>query len=59
LHTYKQQCIRQAKAKDFKNALWWAERGLAIYGSNAAREDAVNDLEKRADTYREKLSREG
>lgn len=56
LHTYKQMCIRLAKAQDFERALWWAERGLALYGENAARRDAVEDLQKRADTYRAKLT---
>lgn len=55
LHTYKQMCIRLAKAKDFETALWWAERGLALYGERAAREDAVADLQKRADAYRVRL----
>jgi hypothetical protein len=27
LETYKQMAIRQWKAKNFKQALWWAERG--------------------------------
>jgi hypothetical protein len=58
LHTYKQMCIRQAKAKDYEQALWWAERGLAVYGENAARPDAVDDLRKRAESYRAKLRRE-
>ncbi len=57
LHTYKQMCIRLAKAKEFEHALWWAERGLAIYGENAGRPDAVEDLHKRAETYRAKLAR--
>lgn len=55
LHTYKQMCIRLARAKDFEGALWWADRGLALYGERAAREDAVADLRKRADSYRARL----
>lgn len=57
LHTYKQACIRLAKAKEFEQALWWAERGLAVYGENAGRPDAVEDLRKRAEDYRAKLAR--
>lgn len=57
LHTYKQMCIRLAKAKEFEQALWWAERGIAVYGENAGRPDAVEDLRKRAETYRGKLAR--
>ncbi len=56
LHTYKQMCIRLAKANDYETALWWAERGLSLYGERAAREDAVADLNKRADVYRLRLS---
>jgi hypothetical protein len=57
LETYKQMCIRQQKAKDFEQALWWAERGIAVYGVDAARPEAVEDLGKRAETYRGKLGR--
>ena len=57
LHTYKQMCIRLAKAKDFEQALRWAERGLALYGESPGRPDAVEDLRKRAETYRAKLAR--
>ena len=37
LELYRQMAIRQQKAKDFEQALWWAERGLAIYGTDCAR----------------------
>jgi hypothetical protein len=57
LHTYKQACIRLAKAKEFEQALWWAERGLAVYGQDAGRPDAVEDLRKRAEAYRTRLAR--
>lgn len=56
LQLYAQMCIRQAKKQDFSQALWWAERGLAVYGSSAARVDWVEDLSTRAATYREKLA---
>lgn len=55
LETYRQMAIRQQKAKDYEQALWWAERGIAIYGDDAARPEAVADLQKRAETYRAKL----
>jgi hypothetical protein len=48
--------IRQQKAKDFEQALWWAERGIAIYGTDCARLEAVADLQKRADSFRGKLN---
>ena len=47
LETYRQMAIRQSKRKDWQQVLWWAERGLAVYGSAAARQEAVEDLEKR------------
>jgi hypothetical protein len=56
LELYRQMAIRQQKAKDFEKALWWAERGLAIYGTDSARLEAVEDLQKRAEYCRGKLN---
>jgi hypothetical protein len=47
LGTYRQMAIRQQKKKDWRACLWWAERGLTLYGNDAAREEAVEDLLKR------------
>jgi hypothetical protein len=47
LDTYRQMAIRQQKKKDWRACRWWAERGLALYGQRAAREEAVEDLIKR------------
>jgi tetratricopeptide (TPR) repeat protein len=47
LDTYRQMAIRQQKIKDWPACKWWAERGLALYGQQAAREEAVEDLIKR------------
>jgi hypothetical protein len=55
LETYRQMAIRQQKLHDYQQALWWAERGLFIYGGDGARPDAVEDLRQRAATYRAKL----
>lgn len=55
LTTYKQMAIRQQKAKDFQQALWWAERGIALYGDKARWPENVEDLRTRAKTYRSKL----
>lgn len=55
LETYRQMAIRQQKKKDWHACLWWAERGLALYGNAAAREDAVEDLLKRRNRARQKL----
>jgi hypothetical protein len=56
LETYKQMAIRQQKAKNFEQALWWAERGIAIHGTDCARPEALEDLQKRAAGYRAKLT---
>jgi hypothetical protein len=56
LETYRQMAIRQQKARNFEQALWWAERGIGIYGADCARADAVDDLQKRAESYRAKQS---
>jgi hypothetical protein len=55
LEAYRQMCIRQQKAKDWEACRWWAERGLALYGNNAAREEAVEDLLKRRNRALAKL----
>ena len=55
LETYRQMAIRQQKAKDFVKALWRAERGLALYGEDCTRPEAVEDLRHRAASYRSKL----
>jgi tetratricopeptide (TPR) repeat protein len=56
LETYRQMAIRHQKAKDWAAALRWAERGLQLYGQNAARPEAVEDLAKRVAAYSRKLS---
>ena len=55
LEMYKQQCVRQQKAKDFERGLWWAERGLALYGTDAYSQDWTDDLKKRFAWFRTKL----
>jgi hypothetical protein len=55
LETYTQMAIRQQKARNWAAALWWAERGAALYGPHAARPEALEDLRKRIVAYREKL----
>jgi hypothetical protein len=56
LETYRQMAIRQQKAQRFEQALWWAERGIAVYGNDAARPEAVEDLRHRAAAYRARLT---
>ncbi|MBO0816450.1 MAG: hypothetical protein J2P30_15075, partial [Actinobacteria bacterium] len=48
LETYRQMAIRQQKAHNYSEALWWAERGIALYGNDCARPEAVEDLRGRA-----------
>ncbi len=57
LATYRQMTVRLSKAHDWDGVVRWAERGLAIYGSNAAREEAVEDLQKRLNRARSQLAR--
>jgi hypothetical protein len=56
LETYRQMAVRQQNAKNWPEAIWWAERGLSLYGENAARPEAVEDLKKRVAAYRAKMS---
>jgi hypothetical protein len=58
LDTYRQMAIRRQKQHDYSQALWWAERAVALYGDCAARPEAVEDMRKRAVSYRAKLERE-
>jgi len=44
LDTYRQMAIRQQKAKNWTEAIRWARRGLSLYGQDAARSEAVDDL---------------
>lgn len=55
LDTYRQMAVRQQKAKNWTEAIRWAERGLGLYGPHAARPEAVEDLQKRVRAYRAKL----
>jgi hypothetical protein len=55
LETYRQMAIGQQKLKDWRTCAWWCDRGLALYGSEAAREDAVGDLLKRRNRALAKL----
>jgi hypothetical protein len=55
LDTYRQMTIRQQKARNLEQALWWAERGIALYGDQARWQESVEDLRHRAATYRSKL----
>ena len=56
LETYRQMAIRQQKVKDWQQASWWVERGLTLYGENAARPESVDDLRKRLTVYQARLS---
>jgi len=56
LETYRQMAIRQQKADNYSQALWWAMRGIALYGNDCARPEAVEDLCGRVARYQAKLS---
>ena len=56
LELYRQMAVRQQKARDYRHALWWAERGMALYGAQAATPEGIEDLRHRAATYRNKLA---
>jgi hypothetical protein len=54
--TYRQAAIRHQKAKDWNAVVWWTERGIALYGTNAGVAGAVEDLEKRRAHARAKIT---
>lgn len=54
LDTYRQMAVRQQKAKNYEQALWWAQRGLEMYGEQAADPNWVEDLQHRASKYWER-----
>jgi hypothetical protein len=58
LDTYRQMAIRQQRAKNWTEAIRWAKRGLSLYGQDAARSEAVDDLKKRIAAYEAKLSKQ-
>lgn len=58
LDTYRQASIRQARAKNLSNALEWAKRGLAMYGTEAARQEWVDDLQHRVERLTAQLDRQ-
>jgi hypothetical protein len=57
LEMYKQMVIRQHKAKNFDEAIRWAERGLTVYGDDCGRQEAVDDLRDRVVAISKKMAR--
>lgn len=55
LETYRQMAVRKQKQKDWQACVWWTERGIALYGDDAARAEAVEDLLKRRNRALTKL----
>jgi len=47
IEMYRQAAIRWQKAHDWSRMRIWAQRGLAVYAAQAARPEAVADLDKR------------
>jgi hypothetical protein len=57
IEMYRQAAIRAQKAKAWDDAQRWAERGIAVYGDQAARPEVVDDLRKRLAYAAAKMSR--
>jgi hypothetical protein len=57
LETYRQSSIRHAKAKNLERALWWAQRGIEVYGDHAHKDEWVADLHKRVATLTARIDR--
>lgn len=55
IEMYRQATIRHQKAHEWQEALRWAERGVATYGTEALRADFVDELTHRIQVCREKL----
>jgi hypothetical protein len=55
IEMYRQAAIRHQKIHNWQAALRWAEAGLQVYGTDALRQECVDDLERRANDYRAKL----
>ncbi|HET7130524.1 MAG TPA: HIRAN domain-containing protein [Gaiellaceae bacterium] len=47
LDTYRQAGVRCQQAKDWQGARRWCERGIVLYGDDAAKPEFVDDLRKR------------
>jgi hypothetical protein len=53
---YRQAVVRHQKAKQWEQALTWAERGVTFYGNDAIRQENVDDLRKRVAYVQGKLA---
>lgn len=58
LDTYRQATIRHSKAGQFDRALWWAKRGIEVYGVDAHDQAWVADLDKRVAVLEAKIERQ-
>lgn len=56
LEIYRQAAIRHEHDHDHETALWWAERGLAVYGERALSPEWTDDLAARAARCRQALN---
>jgi hypothetical protein len=56
LELFRQAAIRHQHTHDYETALWWAERGLAIYGEQSLNAEWTDDLTRRAERYRKVLN---
>ena len=58
LETYRQATIRHSKAGQLDRALWWASRGIELYGDDAHDQAWVADLDKRVAILQAKVERQ-
>lgn len=58
LELYKQASIRHQHVHDYQTALWWAERGLVVYGDMSLDAEWIDDLTSRAERFRRTLNPE-
>jgi hypothetical protein len=56
LEVYKQSAIRHQKAHDWEAAMWWARRGLEVYGADALNAEVTADLAQRIAKYTAKMA---
>jgi hypothetical protein len=56
LEVYKQSAIRHQKRQDIQRAMWWAQRGLEVYGTEGINPEFAADLSRRIEKFNAKLA---
>ncbi len=57
LDLYRQAAVRHQHAKNWEEALWWAQRGLTLYGDRALNPEWPDYLANRANRYQAELTK--